>query len=76
MFNPSNLDEVCVQDTHLEARGKQGIEEKSESEGKRKGKFYGRGKRNSSVKRKKEKLTCKNCSKTGHGENQCWQIHP
>ena len=22
MFNPSNLDEVCVQATHLEARGK------------------------------------------------------
>jgi hypothetical protein len=22
MFNPSNLDEVCVQDTHLDARGK------------------------------------------------------
>ena len=22
MFNPSNLDDVCVQATHLEARGK------------------------------------------------------
>ena len=22
MFNPMNLDEVCVQDTHLEARGR------------------------------------------------------
>ena len=34
MFNPSNLDEVCVQATHLEARGKQNIQEKGESEGK------------------------------------------
>ncbi|WP_208081209.1 hypothetical protein, partial [Bacteroides uniformis] len=39
MFNPSNLDKVCVQATHLEARGNQNIEEKGESEdkGKEKG---------------------------------------
>ena len=46
MFNPTNIDEVCVQATHLEARGTQNIDEKSDSEGKGKGKFYGRGKRN------------------------------
>ena len=45
MFNPTSLDEVCVQATHLEARGKQNIDEKGESEGKEKGKFYGRGKK-------------------------------
>ena len=28
MFNPKNLDEFCVQATHLEARGKQSIDEK------------------------------------------------
>ena len=39
MFNPSNLDKVCVQATHLEERGKQNIDEKSGSEGKGKGKF-------------------------------------
>ena len=76
MFNPKNLDEVCVQATHLEARGKQGIEEKSESEGKGKGKFYGRGKRDISIKKEKEKLTCKNCSNIGHDEDQCWKLHP
>ena len=59
MFNPMNIDEFCVQDTHLEARGKQNIYEKSDSEGKGKGKFYGRGKRNSSIKTEKEKPTCK-----------------
>ena len=54
MFNPRNLDEFCVQAIHLKARGKQSIDEKSESEGKGKGKFYGRGKKNSSVKRERK----------------------
>ena len=56
MFNPSNLDEVCVQATHLEARGKQNIEEKGESEGKGKekgGKW--KGKKNSSIKKREGK---------------------
>ena len=43
MFNPTNIYEVCVEATNLEAIGKQNIDEKSESEGKGKGKFYGRG---------------------------------
>ena len=69
MFNPTNIDEVCVQATHLEARGKQNIDEKSDSDSKGKGKFYGKG--NSSVKREKEKLTCKHCLKNGHDEDHC-----
>ena len=76
MFNPTNIDEFCVQATHFEARGKHNIDEKIESEGKGKGKFYGRGKRNRCVKREKEKLTWKNYSKTSHDEDQCWQLHP
>ena len=58
MFNPRNLDEVCVQATHLEARGKQNKEEKGESEGKGKekgGKW--KGNKNESIKKEKEKLT-------------------
>ena len=76
MFNPTKIDEAFVQATHLQARGKQNIDDKSESEGKGKGKFYGRGKRNSFVKIQKEKITCKNCSKTGHDKDHCWQLHP
>ena len=79
MFNPKNLDEICVQATHLEVRGKQSIDEKSESfleyEGKGKGKFNVRGKRNNPTKREKEKLTCKHFSKNGHDEDHCWQLH-
>ena len=32
MFNPTSLDEVCVQATHLEARGKQNLDENEENE--------------------------------------------
>ena len=76
MFNPTNIYEVCVQATHLEARGKQNIDEKIESEGKGKGKFYGRGKRYTSFKTKKEKLACKNFSRTGHDEDHYWKLLP
>ena len=74
MFNPKNIDKFCVQATHLEARGKQNIDEKRESEGKGKRVFWKR-KEKQICKREKEKITCKNCSKTGHDEYQCWQLH-
>jgi hypothetical protein len=58
MFNPSNLDEVCVQATHLEERGRNETHEgnkKPFSHGdKRKRKFKGNGKKNP-VLRKREK---------------------
>ena len=79
MLNPTNLYEVFVQATHLEARGKHSTDEKSDSflefEGKGKGKFNGKGKKNGSIKIEKEKLTCKNCSENGHDEYHCWQLH-
>jgi len=59
MFNPSNLDEVCVQATHLEARAKNIQEESSKKKpfkGKEKekgGKL--KGKKNESVKKEGEK---------------------
>ena len=57
MFNPTNLDEACVQATQLEVRGKHSVDEKSdgfpEYDGKRNGKFNGRGKKNGSIKIKK-----------------------
>jgi len=77
MFNPIKLDEVCVQETHLEARGKFFNEETSEksfkSREKGKGKFKGNDKKNVSFKKEGEKLTCKHFSKEGHDENHCWK---
>jgi hypothetical protein len=80
MFNPSNLDEACVQATHLEARGRNETHEgnkKPFSHGdKGKRKFKGNGKKNVAVKKEGEKFTCKHCSKDGHDEDHCWKLHP
>jgi hypothetical protein len=79
MFNPSNLDEVCVQATHLEARGRNETHEGNKKpfnhgdKGKRK--FKGNGKKNVVVKKEGEKFTCKHCSKDGHDEDHCWKLH-
>ena len=35
-----------------------------------------KGKENASIKKEKEKLTCKNCSKSSHDEGHYWQLHP
>ena len=55
IFNPTKLNEVCVQATHLEARGKNVFEETSEkpfkSGDKGKGKFKGKDKKNASTKK-------------------------
>ena len=57
MFNPTKLDELCVHETHLEARGKNVFEETSqssfESKEKGKGKFKGKGKKNVTIKMEK-----------------------
>lgn len=54
LFNPNNLDEVCVKATHLEARGKitpeEGSKKPFKSKGKEKG-FKGKGKQNACIKK-------------------------
>ena len=80
MFIPTSLNEVCVQETHLETRGnntpQEGNKKPFYNGDKRKRKFKGNGKKNASVKKEREKLSCKNCSKDGHDEDQCWKRHP
>jgi len=80
MFNPNNLDEVCVQATHLESRGKN-----IQKEGSKRNPFKGKekenggkwkGKKDASVKKEGQKITCKHCSKEGHDEAHCWKLHP
>lgn len=67
MFNPKNLDGFCVQETHLEARGKnvpqEGNKNPFKGGDKGQGKLKGRGKKNASIKEEGEKLTCKIFSK-------------
>ena len=79
MFNPTSLDEVCVQATHLETIGKNTSEEGRKKPFKGKNKentSKGKNKKNASVKKVAEKVTCKHCSKEGHDENHCWKLHP
>ena len=80
MFNPTSLDEACVQATHLESRGKNVnvdfVKPFKSTEGnfKRKGKEKFKGKKNYIV--KKEKPACTHCKKEGHSEDRCWVLHP
>lgn len=79
MFNPNNLDDVRVQATDLEVRGKSTPEEGSKNpfKGKEKEKgFKGKGKKNASIKKEGENITCKHCSKEGDDEAHCWKLHP
>ena len=61
MFNPNNLDEVCVQATHIEYKGKNTANKFSKKPFKPRGnKFKGKGKRKktTSMKKEGEKTTC------------------
>jgi hypothetical protein len=80
MFNPTNLDEFCVQENNLEARGRNEPQEGSMNPfvhgDKGKSKFKGNGRNNALVRKQGEKLTCKQCSKDDHDEDHCWKLHP
>ena len=66
MFSPTNIDEVHIQDTHLEARGKNVQEEGKKKPFQSGGK--GKQKKNGFVKKEGEKPVCNNYSKEGHDE--------
>jgi hypothetical protein len=76
MFGPTNLDEVSVQATYIEA-GKAGVSgESSSSKREDKKKWHGNGRKASAVTKKEGKPSCKHCKKEGHDEEKCWQLHP
>jgi len=80
MFNPTSIDEVSVQATHLEARGKNGNPEvggpsqltASKNKEKRKQKWKAR-KANTA---QKSKTSCTHYKKDGHDDELCWILHP
>eukprot|EP00253_Pinus_taeda_P030208 PITA_30208 len=80
MFNPTSIDEVSIQATHLEARGKNGNPEvggsskpiASKNKEKRKHKWKER-KANTA---QKSKSSCTHCKKDGHDDEHCWILHP
>ena len=75
MFSPSNFDEVCVQETHIEIGGGN----TSSSSKKEFASFESnkKGKKAAIVKKEEgEKPTCSHCQKKGHADAKCWKLHP
>jgi hypothetical protein len=68
MFGPTNLDEVFVQETYIEA-GKIGVGVSGESSSKKEDKWQWNDKKSNLVARKEEKLSCKHCKKEGHDDD-------
>ena len=64
MFNLTNLDEVCVQVTHMESKEKNTREKSSKKPFKPYGNKFkgkGKGKHMTTVKKEGEKCTCTHC---------------
>ena len=74
MFGPTNIDEVSIQATYIEV-GKIGVCVSGESSSRKEEKRKGNGKKENSVTRREEKLSCKHCKKEGHNDDHCWQLH-
>jgi hypothetical protein len=80
LFNPTSLDEVCVQSTHLENRGKHAQEDPTKKPSnfphKTFKKFKRKDKKTATVTREGRKPSCTHCKKGGHNEEHCWKLHP
>jgi hypothetical protein len=69
MFNPTNIDKVLVQATHLEAsKGKHVIEDKKPYKFEKKPKGKWKSKKLATVKQAGERPTCSHYKKKGHEE--------
>jgi len=80
MFNPTSIDEVSVQVTHLEARGKNvnlevgGSSKRTTSKNKEKRMQKWKERKENAV--QKDKPSCTRCKKGGHDDEHCWSLHP
>ena len=80
MFNPTNIDEVSVQATHLEARGKNanpevgGSFKPTANKNKEKRKHKWKERKTNTV--QKSKSSCTHCKKDGHDYEHYWILHP
>ena len=75
MFGPTNLDEVYVQVTYIEA-GKTCVGVLGELSSRKEDKRKWHGKKSNLVTIKEDNPSCKHCKKEGHDEDRCWQLHP
>jgi hypothetical protein len=80
LFNPTSLDEVCVQATHLENKGKHVQEDPTKKPSNFPQKTFKKFKRNdkntATVTREGGKPYFTHCKKSGHDEEHCWKLHP
>eukprot|EP00253_Pinus_taeda_P008200 PITA_08200 len=80
MFNPTSIDEVSVQATHLEARGKNGNLEvggpSQPTASKSEEKINQKCKARKANVAQKNKASCTHCKKEGHDDEHCWILHP
>lgn len=78
MFNPTNLDEVCVQVTHLESKGQSvndvfSMKPIQVKEGKNK--IKEKQKWTTIMKKEYEKPSCSYFKKEEYDEDKCWKLH-
>jgi hypothetical protein len=80
LFNPTSLDEVCVQATHLENRGKHVQEDPTKKPynlpHKPFKKFKRKDKKTSTMMREGGNPSYTHCKKIGHDDEHCWKLHP
>jgi hypothetical protein len=80
LFNPTSLDEFCVQATHLEDMGKHVQEDPPKKPSnlphKPFKKFKRKDKKTTIVMREGAKPSCTHCKKIGHDDEHCWKLHP
>jgi hypothetical protein len=80
LFNPTSLNKVCVQATHLENRGKHVQEDPTKKPSNFPQntfkKFKRKDKKTATVTREGGKPSCTHCKKGGHDEEHCWKLHP
>jgi len=80
MFNPTSIDEISVQATHLEARGKnvnpevRGSSKPTANKNKEKRKHKWKERKANVV--QNTKPSCTHCKKDGHDDEHCWILHP
>eukprot|EP00253_Pinus_taeda_P030329 PITA_30329 len=75
MFNPTSIDEVSVQATHLEARGKNGSPQVGGSSQPTASKNKQKWKARKAKTTQKSKASCTHCKKDGHDDEHCWILH-
>ena len=80
LFNPTSLDEVCVQATHLENMGKHVKEDHTKKPSNLPHnlfrKFKRKDKKTATIKREEGNPSCTHWKKSGHDDEHCWKLHP